>query len=66
MGAAAEWISQWLSSVEHQHLIFPSDNMLNAVVDLHKLIKGDFAVPEISLVNFSKIEPGELRKQGER
>jgi hypothetical protein len=37
MGAAAEWISQCLSSVEHHHLIFPSDNVLNAVVDLHKL-----------------------------
>lgn len=32
-----EWMSGCLSSVEHRHLIFPSDNMLNAIVDLKKL-----------------------------
>lgn len=37
MGAGAEWIAQTLTSVEHHHLIFPTDNRLNAIVDLPQL-----------------------------
>jgi len=32
-----EWIPQCLSSVEYHYLIFPTDNRLNAIVDLRKL-----------------------------